>query len=65
MKLKLVLLLMVVVISISAQISNPMEINEEYGNKMSSNQRAYQIVDEAVYITYRKGESYIYLTRIS
>ncbi|MBT4332504.1 MAG: T9SS type A sorting domain-containing protein, partial [Candidatus Cloacimonetes bacterium] len=43
----------------------PMEINEEYGNKMSSNQRAYQIVDEAVYITYRKGESYIYLTRIS
>ncbi|MBT3756526.1 MAG: hypothetical protein HOD64_10770, partial [Candidatus Cloacimonetes bacterium] len=65
MKLCFTIFLFIIIVSLSAQISNPMEINEEYGNKMSSNQRAYQIVDEAVYITYRKGESYIYLTRIS
>ena len=65
MKLKFVVFLMVVIVSLSAQISNPIEINEEYSDKMSSGQRAYQIIDGEVFITYRYQHGYIYFTRVS
>jgi len=53
MKLKFVVLLMVIIVSLSAQISNPIEINGFSSNKMSSGQRAYQIVDGIKYMTYQ------------
>lgn len=57
--------LLLAVVSLSAQISNPLEINEEYSAKMSSGQRAYQIVDGTIYLTYKYQNGYIFLTQIN
>ena len=62
MKLRFIIFLTVIIVSLSAQISDPIEINEEYSSKKSSGQRAYQIVDGVVYMTYQ--QYYIYFTRV-
>ncbi len=64
MKLRFIVFLIVIIVSISAQISDPIEINEEFSSKMSSGQRAYQIVDGVVYMTYQYQYQYIYFTKI-
>ncbi len=65
MKLWFVVLLMVIIVSLSAQITGPLEINGEYSYKKSSGQRAYQIIDGMFYITYQYQYQYIYFTKIS
>jgi len=65
MKTCFTIILLLIIVSLSAQISNPIEINGVYECKQSSGQRAYQIIDSAVYITYRYNDGYIYFTRIS
>ncbi|MDP8203128.1 MAG: T9SS type A sorting domain-containing protein [Candidatus Tenebribacter mawsonii] len=65
MKFYFIIFLIVVTFSLQAQISNPIEINGEYSSKMSSGQRAYQIVDGTVFLTYSYQDQYIYFTRIS
>jgi len=63
MKLWFVVLLIVIIVSLSAQFSDPLNINGLGDMTRSSGQRAYQIVDENVYITYIK--EYIYFTKIT
>ncbi|MDA3814344.1 MAG: T9SS type A sorting domain-containing protein [Candidatus Cloacimonetes bacterium] len=63
MKLWFVVLLIVIIVSLSAQFSDPLNINGLGDMTRSSGQRAYQIVDEDVYITYIK--EYIYFTKIT
>ena len=63
MKLWFATLLSVIIVSLSAQFSDPLNINGLGELTQSSGQRAYQIVDENVYITYIK--EYIYFTKIT
>ena len=63
MKLWFVVLLMVIIVSLSAQFSNPLNINGLGDITQSSGQRAYQIVGEDVYMTYIK--EHIYFTKIT
>ena len=65
MKFYSIIIMIVIIVSLSAQISDPIEINGEYPYKMSSNQRVYQIVDGTVFLTYRYQDHYIYFNRIS
>ncbi|MCD6176826.1 MAG: hypothetical protein J7K29_03200, partial [Candidatus Cloacimonetes bacterium] len=65
MKLRFIIFLMVIIVSLSAQISDPIEINGDYPDKKSSGQRAYQIIDGIFYITYQYQYQYIYFTKIS
>ncbi len=64
MKSCLIVFLLMIIVTLSAQISTPIEINGINDGKHSSGQRAYQIVDGISYITYKEG-SYIYLTKIN
>jgi hypothetical protein len=63
LKSKIVVLLLTFMVSLSAQFSNPLNINGLGEITKSSGQHAYQIVDEDVYITYIKD--YIYFTKIT
>ncbi len=64
MKLRFVAFLLIVIVSLSAQISNPLEINGYFSGKQSSGQRAYQIVDGITYMTYQFYDN-IYFTKVT
>ncbi|MEA2095809.1 MAG: FlgD immunoglobulin-like domain containing protein [Candidatus Cloacimonadota bacterium] len=63
MKLRFIVFLIAIIVLLSAQFSNPLNINGLGDITQSSGQRAYQIVDEDVYIAYIKD--YIYFTKIT
>ncbi|MCK5050674.1 MAG: T9SS type A sorting domain-containing protein [Candidatus Cloacimonetes bacterium] len=62
MKIKLIVFLIVIIVSLSAQISDPIEINENYHHKKSGGQRAYQIVNGVVYMTYQ--QHFIFFSKV-
>ena len=64
MKLKFIVFLMVIIVSLSAQITGPLEINGFFSGKQSSGQRAYQIVDGIKYMTYQLFNN-IYFTKVT
>ena len=63
MRSSFIIFFIVIIVSLSAQFTNPLNINGLGEITQSSGQNAYRIVDETVYITYLK--EYIYFTKIT
>ena len=64
MKLKLLVLLMVIIVSLSAQFSDPIHINDDLGEVFFRGSDACKIVGEQVYLTFVEAATVMFIVLI-